>query len=554
MAAKPLKIATYNLGEKGVVVTKSPVHGQDGELAFAQNATPVPEGGLSGIHKRFGFLALNAVAAAGPIFAFISAALTDPGSPPPETVVYPFGRFLYSSDGGATWTYLDVRQETVLADIPPTIAAGMSLAFLQAADGSTTGQVAGTQEAGANVWAATAVPASAYDQGRVPYVIPKCLSVGGKMFYWSDATGAVRVFDGATDAEAWDLNVTAALDWCTDGTSIYVLVTEAGVQRVYAVLLSDYSSAQLGDDLDFTAACIETVGTTLYVGGYRGTVWTSALGVVASMPLGGGSWTDEFAAGFSESQAATTAYAFLGTDANFSNGDTITVGGQTYTFQTTLTNVDGNVLIGATANQSLAYLAAAISNLGGRGTAYATGTTTNTQVSAYMRLPSQLVAHALVIGTGGNGIGCTSSQAHAWWYGEGGVPRSDLYRGFDAGTVTVNAYTVTDLIGGTDVLYAALTSNIGFTEIRKLASATWSTVRSMIVGEGGGMFVYAAIWADGDESLWLETPLAIVTNLSKGVALGSAVFFLIGLGDVAAPAIAMIALAGGTLQRIEVPA
>src|ERR1035437_3188162 len=52
------------------------------------------------------------------------------------------------------------------------------------------------------------------------------------------------------------------------------LVTEAGVQRVYAVLLSDYSSAQLGDDLDFTAACIETVGTTLHVGGYRGTVWT----------------------------------------------------------------------------------------------------------------------------------------------------------------------------------------------------------------------------------------------------------------------------------------
>lgn len=548
MAAKPLKIATYNLGEKGVVVTKSPVHGQDGELAFAQNATPVPEGGLSGIHKRFGFLALNAVAAAGPIFAFISAALTDPGSPPPETVVYPFGRFLYTADGGATWAYLDVRQETDLANIPPTIDGGTSIAFLQAADGSTTGQVAGAQEAGANVWDATAVPAAAYDQGRVPYVIPKCLSVGGYMYYWSDATGAVRTFDGAIDAEAWDLNVTAALDWCTDGTSIYVLVTEAGAQRVYAVLLADYSSAQLGSDLDFTAACIETVGATLYVGGSRGSA-TECAGIVASMPLGGGSWTDEFSEGDTAAQAATTAYAFLGTDANFSNGDTITVGGKTYTFQTTLTNTDGNVLIGTTAAQSLGYLASAISNLGGRGTAYATDTTTNTQVSAYLRLPNQLAAHALVIGTGGNGIGCTSSQAHAWWYGEGGVPRSDLYRGFDAGTVTVNATTITDLIGGTDVLYAAKCSDAGVSTIKKLASATWSNVRAMNEPYG-----YSAIWADADESLWLETPLAIATNLSKGVVLGSAVFFLIGIGDVAAPAVVMIALVAGALQRIEVPA
>jgi hypothetical protein len=551
MAAKALKIATYNLGERGVVITKSPVHGEDGELAFAQNATPVPEGGLSGIHKRFGFLALNALPAAGPIFAFISAALTDPGSPPPETVVYPFGRFLYTADGGATWAYLDVRQETDLANIPPTIDGGTSIAFLQAADGSTTGQVAGAQEAGANVWAATEIPAAAYDQGRVPYVIPKCLSVGGKMFYWSDAMGAVRVFDGSTDAEAWDLALTAALDWCTDGTSIYVLVTEAGVQRVYAVLLADYSSAQFGDDLDFTAACIETVGTSLYVGGSRGSA-TACDAVVASMLLAGGSWTDEFSEGDSSTQAATTAYAFLGTDANFSDGDTITVGGKTYTFQTTLTNVDGHVLIspGFVAG-TLAYLALAITDggLGVRGFGYASDTTANTQVTAYMRQPNQLVASALVVGPGGNGIGCASSQAHAWWYGEGGIPRADLYRGFDAGTVTVNATTITDLMGGTDVLYAAKCSGAGVSTIKKLAAAVWSNTRAMNESYG-----YAAIWADADESLWLETPLAIATNLSKGVKLGDAVFFMVGLGDVAAPAVAMIALDAGTLQRIELPA
>jgi hypothetical protein len=266
------------------------------------------------------------------------------------------------------------------------------------------------------------------------------------------------------------------------------------------------------------------------------------------MPLSGGSWVDEFVQGAYATQAATTAYAFLGTDANFSDGDTITVGGKTYTFQTTLTSTDGNVLVGATANQSLANLASAISNLGGRGTSYATDTTANTQVSAYMRLPSRLVARALVIGTGGNGIGCTSSQAHAWWYGEGGVPRDDLYRGFDGGTVPVNGTLITDLVGGTDVLYAATASNMGVASIKKLATAAWSFVRT--INESYG---YAAIWADGDESLWLETPLAIATNLSKGVKLGDAVFFLIGFGDVSAPTVVMIALVAGTLQRIELP-
>ena len=550
MAAKPLKIATYNLGEKGVVITKSPVHGEDGELAFAQNAVPHPEGGLSGIHKRFGFLALNAVAAAGPIFAFISAALTDPGSPPPETIIYPFGRFLYSADCGATLAYLSVRQETVLANIHPTIDGGTSLAFIQALDGATTGQIAGTQEAGANVWNATAAPGAAYDQGRVPYVIPKCLSVDGNMYYWTDAVGTVRRCDLNGDHAAWALGVTAALDWCTDGTSIFVLVTEAGVQRVYAVLLADYSSAQMGADLDFTASCIEAVGATLFVGGYRGST-TVCNGVVASMAINGNWWVDEFAEGDSISVVASTAYAFLGTDENFANGDTITVGGKTYTFQAALTNVDGNVVIGATAGASLIYLASAISNLGWRCTTYATATTPNMQVGAYVANPgpyAALAAHALVVGTGGNGIVCASSQAHAWWYGEGGIPRDDLYRGFDAGTITVNATKITDLMGGTDVLYAAKESSSGVATIKTLAYSTWSNVRAL-----SELYGYAAIWADGDESLWLETPLAIEMNLSKGTKLGTAVFFLIGIGDVAAPAIVMIALDAGTLQRIELP-
>lgn len=59
---------------------------------------------------------------------------------------------------------------------------------------------------------------------------------------------------------------------------------------------------------------------------------------------------------------------------NAGNTETVTVGTKVYTFQTTLTNVDGNVLIGATAAASIQNLVNAI-NLGpGAGTAYAAAT------------------------------------------------------------------------------------------------------------------------------------------------------------------------------------
>lgn len=75
---------------------------------------------------------------------------------------------------------------------------------------------------------------------------------------------------------------------------------------------------------------------------------------------------------------------FRAADLNFtvqpSDGQTVTVGGKTYTFQATLTNVDGNVLIGANLAASIQSLAAAM-NLGngtrgtGSGTLYAAATT-----------------------------------------------------------------------------------------------------------------------------------------------------------------------------------
>lgn len=69
--------------------------------------------------------------------------------------------------------------------------------------------------------------------------------------------------------------------------------------------------------------------------------------------------------------------------ANVEDGDTVTIGTKVYTFQATLTNVDGHVHIGTNVSESLINLRNAINNTGGSpGTDYATATVANSDVVA----------------------------------------------------------------------------------------------------------------------------------------------------------------------------
>lgn len=101
--------------------------------------------------------------------------------------------------------------------------------------------------------------------------------------------------------------------------------------------------------------------------------------------------------------------------ANFADTETVTTGSKTYQFQTVLTNVDGNVLIGASASDSLDNLIAAINLGAGSGTLYAAATTANTFVSAAAGAGDTLVATARTAGTGGNSIATTETGANASW-------------------------------------------------------------------------------------------------------------------------------------------
>lgn len=90
-------------------------------------------------------------------------------------------------------------------------------------------------------------------------------------------------------------------------------------------------------------------------------------------------------------------------DADVTDGETVVVGGKTYTFQTTLTDVDGNVQLGQDHQGTAANLVAAINLGSGAGVAYADSMTRNPAVYAEED-EDTVILHARVPGTIGNAI------------------------------------------------------------------------------------------------------------------------------------------------------
>jgi hypothetical protein len=103
--------------------------------------------------------------------------------------------------------------------------------------------------------------------------------------------------------------------------------------------------------------------------------------------------------------------------ANPSDGDTVTIDTDTFTFKTSLTPTAGQILIGADADESLANLVAAITGGAGSGTLYAAGTTTTGTYTAANRTPAvnQMTATAVLGGTGGNSIATTETGSNMAW-------------------------------------------------------------------------------------------------------------------------------------------
>lgn len=136
--------------------------------------------------------------------------------------------------------------------------------------------------------------------------------------------------------------------------------------------------------------------------------------------------------------AGVAATATLTSDTtNVSNGDTVTIGNKTYTFKTSLTATEGEVLIGADADASLLNLIRAINHSGTPGTDYNCASA-HTQVSAATSVISNaFLITALTSGTSANSYATTETSSHLSF---GGATMSG---GVDTATVTIGSKTYT---------------------------------------------------------------------------------------------------------------
>lgn len=122
-------------------------------------------------------------------------------------------------------------------------------------------------------------------------------------------------------------------------------------------------------------------------------------------------------------EKATVGDAVQATQTLTSNGtapttaDTVTIGGQVYTFRTALTaaTTENEVLIGASAAAALDNLKSAINASAGGGTTYGSNTKANSSVTATTNTDTTQVVRAIDAGTEGNSIATTKSAVTLSW-------------------------------------------------------------------------------------------------------------------------------------------
>lgn len=199
--------------------------------------------------------------------------------------------------------------------------------------------------------------------------------------------------------------------------------------------------------------------------------------IQASDTLTGGTWA--------ATDASVAASATITATAAPANGDTLTVGGQVYTFQTTLTAGNGNVWLGNNETAALSNLAAAINaTAGGSGIAYGAGTTANTSVKSTASGATTVAVGALLNGTAGNNIAYSSTGTIA-------VTGADLTGGTAGTGVTVGgtAYQFVAVLSTTAVANEVVATSIasGLTNLKAAVNGSGGAGYSSITAQNANV-------------------------------------------------------------------
>ena len=203
-----------------------------------------------------------------------------------------------------------------------------------------------------------------------------------------------------------------------------------------------------------------------------------------------------------EAVAATGTLTLTG---NALDTETVVIGSKTYTFQTTLTDVDGNVQIGATATDSVNNLIAAINLDAGAGTLYATSTTIHPTVSAASGGGSTMVVTAKTPGATGNAIATTETLTNGSW------GAATLLGGLDGPIFTAREAWTRNGVVATVTSNRVFTLDVAFDETR--AVDDWFNYGGLKFesGPNAGKIIEIKDWVQSTRTvtLFLPAPYAI---------------------------------------------
>lgn len=155
-----------------------------------------------------------------------------------------------------------------------------------------------------------------------------------------------------------------------------------------------------------------TIGTTVY------TFVASLTDTTANQVLPGASLTasrDNLLLAINAGGAPSTGTLTL--TANAGNNETVQIGNKVYTFKTTLTGADNEVLIGANASASIDNLIAAINSAAGGGTVYGVNTARNPDVTAAAGAGDTMDVTSTYSGSAANAIRTRETLANGSWGG-----------------------------------------------------------------------------------------------------------------------------------------
>lgn len=189
-----------------------------------------------------------------------------------------------------------------------------------------------------------------------------------------------------------------------------------------------------------------------------------------------------------------------------SNGQTVTVGAKTYTLQTTLTNVDGNVQIGGSFQDTVANLLAGMTLGAGAGTAYAAAMTAHTTVDFAADGTDTIELTAKTAGAAGNLIATTESLSNALF-----TNGTTLINGWDGAVFTAREAWTRDavVLSITD----RFTFEIAVSDIRAVDG--WFNGGAVIfeTGDNAGRLIEVKDWEDnsfgGIVTLFLPAPYTV---------------------------------------------